>query len=157
MQNYRIHLADSILNHFKNNTATDSLSNIFSPLIYYDNLYLSFSTFETIKTIGFDLIKNDQIRRNIIELFEVTYPQRMNAIGNANLATYDEWYFKNGHLIDRMFNSTVYRNDENYQWIKNFIEWRRGWKHAMMNMCIRDMGKTEALKQLILDYLEESK
>ena len=157
VQNKRIHLADSILNHFNNNTATDSLSNIFSPLIYNDNLYLSFSTFETIKTIGFDLIKNDLIRRNIIELFEVTYPLRMNAIGNTNLAIYDEWYFKNGHLLDRMLNSTAHRNDENYQSIKNFIEWRRGWKSAMMNMCKRDMGKTEALKQLILDYLEESK
>jgi len=51
----------------------------------------------------------------------------------------------------------LYRNDENYQSIGNFIEFRRGWKSSMIDNCIRDMEKTEALKQLILDYLEESK
>jgi hypothetical protein len=159
-QNRRIHLADSILNHFKNNTATDSLSKIFSPLIWNDNLNLSFSTFETIKTIGFDLIKDDQIRRNIIELFEVTYPVRLNAITNTGSATqeiYYNWNFKNGHLRNRIFNSTLYRNDENYQSIGNFIEFRRRWKSAMIINCIGDMEETEVLKQLILDYLEESK
>jgi len=107
-QKRRIHLADSILNHFKNNTATDSLSKIFSPLIWNDFLNLSFSTFETIKTIGFDLIKDDQIRHNIIELFEVTYPVRLNAITNTCSATqeiYYNWNFKNWHLRNRIFNS----------------------------------------------------
>ncbi len=159
IQTERIHLADSILNHFKNNTATESLSKIFSPLIWNDNLNLSFSTFETIKTIGFDLIKNDQIRRDIIELFEVTYPVRLNAITNTGSSTqniYNEWYFKYGHVRDRIFNSTQYRGDENYQSIENLIRFRSGWKSSMIANCIRDMEETKALKQNIENYLEES-
>jgi hypothetical protein len=159
-QNATVHFADSILNHFKNNTATDSLAKIFKPIILNYNISLSFSTFETIKTIGFDLIKNDQIRRDIIELYEVDYPAIIFSLQNIGMATfqsYSDWFYNNGHLRDRILNSTLYRNDSNFHFIENYIYVRRNYKSDMLRNMNHRAEKTKALKQLILDYLEESK
>ena len=68
---------DIVLDHFENPSANDSLGQFLTKAYFRENLTLSSATFEKIKTIGLDIIRNDQVRISISELFEVDYTQHI--------------------------------------------------------------------------------
>jgi hypothetical protein len=70
-----IHLLLEHLDHQK--PYTDSLDYYFAEADYAPDVVLTSSAFETLKSIGFDLIKTDSLRKEILYLFEVTYPTLM--------------------------------------------------------------------------------
>jgi hypothetical protein len=55
----------------------DSLGYAFAEADYAPDVVLTSSAFETLKSIGFELIKTDSLRKEILYLFEVTYPTLM--------------------------------------------------------------------------------
>ena len=67
-----------LLNHLDNmKPYTDSLDYFFAEADIAPDVVLTSSAFETLKSIGFELIKKDSLRKEILYLFEVTYPTLM--------------------------------------------------------------------------------
>ena len=67
-----------LLHHLDNNLPyTDTLDYLFPEADFVPDIVLSSSAFETLKSSGLELIKNDQLRKDIIDLFEVKYPYLM--------------------------------------------------------------------------------
>ena len=151
---------DTILNHFQNSTGSDSLKQLFPLTIYTETLNLSYSTFETIKTIGFDIIKNDQIRLSIIKLYEVKYSHQIKTINEVSLIyfqSYLEWDLYNHEKRDRIFDSNRFRNDEKYHFINNYVNQKRIWKTAIIRGNNQLIEKTIEVKKLIGAYLNNER
>ena len=51
-----------------------SLDSLFAQADFVTDIVLASSAFETLKSVGLDLIRNDKVRSEIINLFEITYP-----------------------------------------------------------------------------------
>lgn len=157
-QSHLIRGIDSILYHFKNGTASDSLSQYFRFSVYTETLSLSYATFETIKTIGFDIIKNDHIRLAIMDLFEVSYTHQEKTITDVvspiYLQNFNEWWLKNRQNTNRIFESNEFRNDETFNFIKNFIESKRIWKSDIIDGNNDLINKTIKVQSLIKAYID---
>jgi len=65
-------ILDAITNH---KPFYDSLAYHFHFLSIYPDPNLSFSAYESLKSVGFETITNSQLRNEIIDLYEMTYPQ----------------------------------------------------------------------------------
>lgn len=64
-----------LLNHLDNELPyEESLNSKFFESDFVTDVILASSAFETLKSIGLELIKSDLLRKEIIDLFEVTYP-----------------------------------------------------------------------------------
>lgn len=67
-----------ILDHFDNNKSyTDTLDYLFQDADFVPDVVLSSSAFETLKSSGLEIINNDNLRKDIVNLFEVKYPYLM--------------------------------------------------------------------------------
>lgn len=55
-----------------------SLDTAFSNLRYWQSPYLTFTAYETIKNKGIDIIKNDNIKKNIIHIYESQFAYLVN-------------------------------------------------------------------------------
>jgi len=158
-QTQHIQGIDRILYHFKNETSSDSLKEYFTTTVHTETLNLSYATFETIKTIGFDIIKNDSIRLAIMDLYEVSFKHQEKTITEVVSPIYhqviNEWRLKNLQNIDRIFNSIEFRNDENFNIIKNFIESKKNWKSDIIKGNNKLIKETIEVKNLIKKYLED--
>ena len=150
---------DSILYHFQNATTSDSLRQFFTKTIYTETLNLTHSTFETIKTKGFDIIKDDQIRLAVIDLYEVIYSHHERTISEVVSPIYFqnvlEWTLNNRQHMDSFFESAAFRNDENYNFAKNYITSKRAWKSSIINNSNIMIQETIKVKSLITAYLDK--
>ena len=130
----------------------------FNVTVHTETLNLSYATFETIKTIGLDIIKNDPIRLAIMDLYEVRYTHQEKTITDVvspiYLQNFNEWRLKNLQDIDIIFNSIEFRNDENFNFIKNFIESKRIWKSDIIDGNNDLIKETIEVKSLIEKYLD---
>ena len=70
-----IHILLDHLDHQK--AYIDSLDSYFDKADYAPDVVLASSAFETLKSTGFEIIKTDSLRKEILYLFEVTYPTLM--------------------------------------------------------------------------------
>ena len=148
---------DIIIDHFQNSRDNDSLRIFLLQASYTESLNLSFATFETIKIIGFDIIKNDQVRLSIIELFEVNYPHQIKTIDEVSMALfqpYANWVVYNRHKIDEILMSSELKKDEGYVFIANFLEGKKIWKTNLIKGNERILEKTIITKILIENYLK---
>ena len=152
----RIRGIDSLIYHFDNSTSSNSLRSFFSGSIYISTLNLSYSSFESMKTIGFEIINDDQIRLSIIDLFEISYTHHVRSINEAEQAyfqTYIDWSMSNRHKIDHILELPNVRNDGTYNFMRNYVESKKVWKNAIIRGNNRLLAETKALKELIVMYL----
>ena len=146
-----------ILDHFKNPSNNDSLNLFLSRSMYTESLNLSSATFETIKTVGFDIIKNDKVRLSIIELFEVSYLQQVKTIDKVSitiLQPFANWVVYNRHKIDKILKSSMLKKEDGYLFIVNFIEGKKIWKTDLIRGNERLLEETIITKTMIEKYLK---
>lgn len=152
---------DSILYHFKNGNTSETLKQYFTKTVHTETLNLSYATFETIKTIGFDIIKNDRIRLAIMELFEVSFSHQEKTITEVASPIYFQnilgWMLNNRQYLDSIFDSNEFRNDKNFNFIKNYIESKRIWKSDIIKNNIKLIKETKEVESLIKAYLDKKK
>ena len=147
---------DSLIYHFNNSTSSDSLRSFLSGSVYISTLNLSYSSFESMKTIGFEIINDDQIRLSIIDLFEISYTHHVRSINEVEqtyFQTYMDWYMNNRHKINLILESPTIRNGGTYNFMRNYVESKRIWKTDMIEGNNRLIVETKALKELIVTYL----
>ena len=145
-----------ILDHFQNSTSNDSLRPLFNRNVFLETLNLSYSTFESLKSKGFDIIKDDQIRLSMIDLFEVSYPHHVRSINQTSsvyLQSFLNWSMQNRDKINQILSSPKYRNGENYTYIRNYIESKIVWKTAIIRGNNKLLEPSIKLKKLIEIYL----
>ena len=110
-----------IMEQIKNNIPYhDSLGIKYASIAWTEEFNIANSAFETLKTIGFDLISSDSLRENIIHLFNVRYFRISDVIQKVSSADYAKLttvYLR--HIeYDKQGNGTV--ND--FESLKNDIE-----------------------------------
>ena len=67
-----------LLDHLDNNKPyLNSLDSLFGQADFVTDVVLASSAFETLKSTGLDIIKTGNVRREIVNLFEVIYPTLM--------------------------------------------------------------------------------
>jgi hypothetical protein len=65
---------DIIMGQIKNNIPYhDSLGTKYASIAWTEEFNIANSAFETLKTLGFDLISSDSLRENVIHLFNIRY------------------------------------------------------------------------------------
>jgi len=147
---------DIILHHFQNSSNNDSLPLFYTRAFYVENLDLSFSTFETLKIIGIDILRNDQIRLSTIELYEVTYAhhvKEVNDVGPIYAQAFLNWNFYNRHIVDKMLSPTEFPKDEDYHFVSNYLTSKIVWKTYLINGHDQLLENTIELKNIIDKYL----
>lgn len=152
-QKQYLYAIDYILDHLENKKAyNDSLGFYFRRLLFIEQMTLSTSAYETLKSIGFDLIGSDQLRMAIIQLFEVSYPNASNLIKDVAMQRYS---------VTRSMYNTYFRTNRNQEAIpmdypglqqnEEFINWiynRRAWKSSVIGI---NQDLIEPTRSLIKD------
>ena len=66
------------------------------------NIYMSFAGYEELKNVGFDILQSDQIKSQIIELFDVVYQHDKEFINfmRANQPVYENYIVDNFHSFN---------------------------------------------------------
>ena len=150
---------DMILHHFQNSTAGDSLRLFFNANVPLETVNLSYSTFESIKSVGFDILKNDEIRLSTIDLFEVIYPHHVRTVHEVSPTFYESfnnWSMLNRHKINQILSSPEQRNDDSYIFISNYLAGKKVWKTAIITGHNEILEPTIELKKLIENYLDKN-
>ena len=84
VQKSTIESIDLILDHLeKGKPYHDSLD--FRRLLYIEQISLSTSAYESFKSVGLNTIRSDALKIEIIQLFEMTYPDAINLIRDVYL------------------------------------------------------------------------
>jgi hypothetical protein len=69
---------DFLVDHLKNKRPyVDSLSQLFSQAEFAPDVVLASSAYETLKSLGLEIISSDTLRQEVINLFEISYPYLM--------------------------------------------------------------------------------
>lgn len=127
---------DLILDHLENGKPYhDSLD--FRILLYIEQISLSTSAYETFKSVGLNTIRSEALKMEIIQLFEMTYPDAINLIRDVALQRYsvtrdifNKYFRTNRELV------ALPVDYESLPHSQEFINWaynRRGWKMGVIN------------------------
>lgn len=138
---------------------SDSLGHMLDRARWIDNLELTTSAFESLKSVGFDLIRSDTLRIEIINLFDEEYENACNFINVTGLAKYNsinglyEKYFsaKKGLILPNDLDN-FHKNQEFY----NMLTLRRDWKANLRRNYLQLLNKTLNLKKLISEELAKN-
>ena len=136
---------------------TDSLDAYFSKVIYREQFSISRSSFDNLKSIGLDIIKNDSLKLRITHLFEVTYALEKENIDLVSVATMNQQAnfifthprffndFKAGDFSDR-------ESTEKYQLL---LGAKKTWKADIIKGSHRVLKETRDVISSIENYLIE--
>jgi len=138
-QNSSIQGIDILLDHLETDKPYhDSLSLYFRGLIYLEQIVVSRSAYETLKSVGLKNIRSDSLRREIIDLFEMTYPNIVNLIRDVAMQRYSvkqtiiDKYFRTNRELQAVPTDyeALKQNQEFINWLYNI----RSWKNAVRGM-----------------------
>jgi hypothetical protein len=127
-----IRMIDSIFHCMDTNTESDSLVFWMKFLSLPDNIEVTSSGFESLKSIGYDLIQSDTLRKEIIKLFDVHFPQ---TTGDVEL--YTEFFvdvYAPYYMVEYATRGTTNQIDETA--VDNFAKMRqdRLFKNTLWNL-----------------------
>ena len=149
---------DLILDHLENKKPyNDSLAFHFRELIYLETVTVSNSAYERLKSTGFDIIRSDSLRMEIMQLFEMTYPNIIKLTRDVAMQRYSvtqsmlNKYFRTNRQLKSVpiDYSSLQHNQEFINWVYN----RRAWKVAFISFNQRLIGPTDSLIKNVNKYL----
>ncbi|NER09993.1 hypothetical protein SAMN06265375_101479 [Muriicola jejuensis] len=137
---------------------SDSLPRSLSTASYAPDVVLTASAFETFKSEGLDLIKNDSLRREILNLFEVAYPTLMQETRRLE----DQlWPAVVIPLYQKHFSSDMdqWIPNDYEQWLDdkeffNMLSFRKTLRQFSTNIKLETVDKTSEVIRLIDEELE---
>ena len=153
----RINAINQLLGLIENFVPTDSLDVYFGKAMYREQLSISSASFDNLKNIGIDIIKDDSLKFQINQLFDVTYPmQKENtdlvSISIMNLQA--DFSFSNPLFFNNYRNGDFSDKDAvaKYQMILNA---KRAWKSDVIKGHQRVLEETRSTMNQIEDYLKK--
>ena len=105
-----------VLDVIKNNKQyNDSLKFHFHNARILQQTPLSFSSYENLKSVGFDIIRSEPLKKEIIFLFDVIYHKNLDAIKEATVTISNAGVnqFMMAHFEELAFNNTIPNNFNN--------------------------------------------
>lgn len=154
---------DFVVDHLDNRRPNDdSLDTYFRAAFFSPDIVLSTSGFESLKSKGFGIVENDEVRKSILELFDVTY-----AFMLSQTIRIEDQFWPSGvipllhkHfrvLDDKRFKPVDYEallNDESY---KNMLLHRKHFRELAYQLKSEALGQTESTMALIENELKKRK
>jgi hypothetical protein len=138
---------------------TDTLGHHFRyALTNYADLWLSQSGYESLKNLGFDIIEDEELKKEIINLHENTYlnMERSQEWGNNVAPHLDSYLIKHfirykGKMIPRDFNQVA--NDEYFYGLINVAESQRNFYYGKYS---ETLDETKRVLELITNKMKKS-
>lgn len=142
---------DVIMFQIKNNIPYhDSLGPKYAAIAWTEEFNVANSAFQTLKTLGFDLISSDSLREGIIQLFNIRYVRISDVIAKVSSTEHIQLnsMYVNHIEYDKQGNAIVHDFEElaNDRGFTNMLSNRRVWKRDIVNV----------YKELIEESLELS-
>ena len=92
----QLEMYKKLLYHAKNNIAkTEGLEKAFGFIPTWNTPYLTYSSYETLKAKGVDLIKNDSLKKQIVDIYDNEFAYLIN--------DWDKWEWNNNQNITMPF------------------------------------------------------
>ncbi len=152
---------DIILDFLENDKPyEDSLAFHFRTLIYLEQITITASAYETLKSVGFDLIQSDDLRTEIIDLFGYTYPRSSNLVRDVALQRYStkdlmmDKYFRVNKERTKSLPTDYPTLQQDHQFI-NWIYGIRAWKIGVIEQNQMLSESSKSLLENVNGYLEE--
>ena len=148
-----------IINHVDRRAPyNDSLGIYLRNVRYGDYISLVTSAFESLKSVGFNLIRSNELRMKIIHVFNYYYVQNMkniNIISNVQYQSTHEIFTKSLSFNDDQPKHRAIPNDytsflDNNE-IYNLITHRKAGKNGVIRMASNMLKETKELRKLMLD------
>ncbi|MDX1702548.1 MAG: hypothetical protein R3250_18100 [Melioribacteraceae bacterium] len=135
----------------------DSLDYHFARALNVSPLYpISYVAYETMKNSGFDIVHNDQLKKEIVNLFELTYTTMQLRQNNTS----DLWEFHRQHFMIapngwsfKPFDFEELIADREFQSLINVTKSGRWWILQAYNESLQE---TQRVLQLVKDELREN-
>lgn len=152
-----------ILSHLKTDlpesTAIDSC---FYQIPFWVSPFVNYTAYESMKTKGLDLIKNDTIKNRIIDLYDTNFARLINEYDKVEWINYQTWtapymlkYFYKTDSYSNAFTAKDYnqlKNDLDFATWINGLMFVRQWGFSMMEPTLKD---SEELIDLIEKELQQ--
>ena len=123
-----------------------------------DQMEYNDAAYQSLKIIGFDVIRSDSLRFAIIDLFDNKYELHKNLNNTADLARYNSlnnFYENHFKVVDGLVVPNNMREIFKNQTFYNKLTLREDWKAFSVNISKRILEKSENLKSHIQKELLE--
>jgi hypothetical protein len=158
-QNKIIDNITSLTNYIdgKQTLSSDSLYLFLERIRRLDQMEYSDAAYQSIKTIGFDIIRSDSLRFSIIDLFDNQYELHKNLNNTADLARYNslnDYYDDHFMVVDGLVvpnNMSEIFEDQTFY---NKLTLRKDWKNYSVSISKNILEKSAILKSHIRRELE---
>jgi hypothetical protein len=154
LQESIIESIDLIMEQIKNRIPYhDSLGVKYASIAWTEEFNFANSAFETLKTLGFDIIKSDPLRENIIELFNIKYIRISDVIQKVSVTAHsqlNELYLR--HIeFDKDGNGVINDSEKLFKDIEftNMLSGRRIWKIDIVNVYRELIEESSELSKMI--------
>lgn len=123
-----------LLNHLRNNNPYDSIvEKTFKGLVWLEKIELQSSAYSTLKSIGLGKVKDDRVRKGIIQMYEVTYPsfitktfdtsqKQLETYSFGLIAKYFSWDPESKQYLPNNY-QTLFNNKEFVNMVSLTAEW----------------------------------
>jgi len=152
-----------LLDHLDNRKPyIDSLDYFFAEADLAPDVVLTSSAFETLKSIGFELIKKDSLRKEILYLFEVTYPTLMQNTKRiedqvwptASVPMYQKHFRREIEGRNHPINYDALLNDKEFT---NMLSFRVSMRKSSTSNKVQVVNETKKLIEFIKNELMKRK
>lgn len=159
-ENFSINGIEHIISHLQESTTNpnDSLLIYYKYSTWYEQTTISTATYESLKNIGFEIIRNKDIKNKIIELFEVVYSNQEKAsssvspvFGQVSL----QLAIEKEHIITEILSSDKFNKDDTYFELLNFMKRKKIWKKNFLMGQELLLEETVKLKAELANYLNK--
>ncbi len=152
-----------VINHFdQKKPYTDTIGRYLRNARIGEYLSLTTSAFESLKSVGFNVIHDKDLRMKIIELFNYTYDQNFKTIHSISSIQYQsthEIFVKHLSFLSDESNGKLIANDYeeliNNKEIYNLITFRIAGKTGVISMASTLQNETKELKELVQTALDD--
>jgi hypothetical protein len=144
-----IYTINFIIRHFEDSLSySDSLDTYLPMMAWTYQLTLVSSAFESSKSSGFDGIRSNELKLQIIKLFDHDYTSAAQWINNLSIEKHKEFRaifmeFPRGGIANNY--KQIVANDKLY----NLLTTYQGWKEELVNREVVLLGNTNRLKERI--------
>ena len=146
---------DWILEYLENNSNfSDSLGRYLERLLHIDEFALISSAYESLKSIGVDLISSSTLKKEIINLYEYEYSTAMKMIDNVDYSRSESENIFFRELFRHKPNQMIpndYKILRKNQLFQNTITGRQTWKLVKVRHMETLLDATQELLQYIKD------
>ena len=156
IESKRIAAIDSILTAIQKNERKDSMSIWTSMSTYKEQLSVSGSSYDNLKSIGLDIVKNDSVKKAISQLFDITYSlekENIDLVGTELMSKLGDFVFSNPSFFETLLQGKISDMEalKKYQFI---LTARKQWKIDVVKGNKRILKDTEEVISKIEDYLK---